>query len=130
AAPTTTTTAAPTTTTTEAPPEGPAVMITAPADGSTVSGEVTVQLAVQDFTLEPAGLAQDGYGHLHLMIDTDCVDVGSTVPRDDQHIHLGDGSSSRTLDLAPGEHTICAQAGDGIHRALDLTDTVTFTVDP
>ena len=33
------------------------------------------------------------------------------------------------LDLAPGEHTLCLQVGDGAHTALDLTSEITVNVD-
>jgi len=32
------------------------------------------------------------------------------------------------LTLAPGEHTLCLQAADGAHAALDITRELTITV--
>jgi hypothetical protein len=44
------------------------------------------------------------------------------------HRHVDDGASEAELDLPAGEHTLCLQAGDGEHAALDLTDEITITV--
>jgi hypothetical protein len=57
-----------------------------------------------------------------------CVDPGQVIPKDDQHVHLGQGQTEASLPLAPGQHTLCVQAGDGAHTALPVTRTVTFTV--
>jgi hypothetical protein len=100
------------------------------SDGDEVTSPVDVQFVAQDFTLEPAGdgAINEGAGHMHVMVDTDCVAVGEVIPGDDQHIHYGDGTDTAELELEPGEHTLCLQAGDGAHTALDLTDEVTITV--
>ena len=66
---------------------------------------------------------------MHVMIDVGCVDVGETIPSDESHVHFGDGSTSADLDLSPGEHSLCLQAGDAEHVALDLTDEITVTVE-
>ncbi|WP_205712194.1 DUF4399 domain-containing protein [Euzebya rosea] len=100
------------------------------ADGDTVSSPVTVDFETTgDFTVEEAGEVNDNAGHMHVMVDVDCVAVGETIPGDDNHIHFGDGSTSAELELEPGEHTLCLQAGDGEHTALDLTDEITITVE-
>lgn len=104
------------------------VSIVAPADGETVESPVTLEMAADDFVVEPAGEVREGAGHLHAMIDVPCVDVGEVIPSTESHIHYGDGSTTDELELEPGEYTVCVQAGDGFHTALDLTDTVTFTV--
>lgn len=106
----------------------PSVAFTEPAAGATVTSPVQVGLAAFNFTVEPAGEVHDGAGHLHLMVDVPCVEAGQVIPKDDQHVHLGDGQTDTELPLAPGEHTLCLQAGDGAHTALDLTREVTFTV--
>ena len=104
------------------------VSIVEPVDGATITGPVTVQMQAADFEVEEAGAAREGAGHLHLMIDVACVEPGSAVPFDDAHLHFGDGSTMAVLELPPGEYTLCLQAGNGIHTALDLTDSVTITV--
>ncbi len=135
-APTTTTTAAPTTTSTEAPTtttglppaSSPRVAFVEPANGATVTSPVTVKLVAEGFEIEAAGLSRPGAGHFHLLIDRPCLPTGQEVPRDTNHIHLGNGQAQTTLTLAPGPHTICLQAGDGLHRALALTSTLSLNV--
>jgi len=100
------------------------------SDGDTVSSPLTVEFETAgDFTIEEAGEINENAGHMHVMVDVDCVAVGEVIPGDDNHIHFGDGSTSADLDLEPGEHTLCLQAGDGEHTALDLTDEITVTVE-
>lgn len=69
-----------------------------PANGATVTSQVTVELVAEGFEI------------------------------DTNHIHLGNGQSQTSLTPAPGPHTICLQAGDGLHRALALTSTFSLDV--
>lgn len=102
--------------------------IASPEDGATVESPFGVSMAADGFTIEPAGEVREGAGHLHLMVDTDCLAPGETIPEDEAHLHFGDGSTQTELDLPAGEHTLCLQAGDGVHTSLDLTDQITITV--
>jgi hypothetical protein len=116
--------------TTEAPaPEGPLVSFAGPADGASVANPVEVSFDTVDFELEPAGEVHHGAGHLHVMVDVPCVEPGQPIPRDAQHVHFGKGQTEGAIDMAAGEHTLCLQAGDGTHTALDLTDEITVTVE-
>lgn len=120
------------TTTTAEPAAGAgeaSVSFATPTDGSSVTNPVTVEFEVEDFTLQPAGEVNAGAGHLHVMVDAPCVAAGQPIPRDAQHVHFGKGQTEGAIDMAAGEHTLCLQAGDGIHTALDLTDEITVTVD-
>ncbi len=101
------------------------------ADGDTVASPVTVSFEATGFEIVAAGSAGDSAtaGHMHVMVDTDCVATGELIVADDNHIHFGDGSTSADLDLAAGEHTLCLQAGDDEHNALDVTDVITITVE-
>ena len=78
--------------------------------------------------IEPAGEFRESAGHLHIIIDSPCVDVGSVIPADDSHLHFGGGQTETELQMTPGEHQICLQMGDGLHRALSLTQEITITV--
>jgi len=45
--------------------------------------------------------------------------------------HFGDGSVESDLDLSSGTHTLCLQAADGAHIALEgegMTDAITLFV--
>jgi len=99
-----------------------------PADGATAANGVRVRMDAESFTIEESGPVNDNAGHFHVLVDTDPVAVGETIPSDEQHLHFGDGSTAAVLDLAPGEHDLTLQVGDGQHRALPLTDEVSVTV--
>lgn len=105
------------------------VGVSSPADGATVSSPVIVVMTATDFMIEPAGSVSDQAGHFHVMIDVPCVTPGETIPVDDNHLHFGDGAGRAELELAAGEYELCIQAGDGIHTALDSTETITITVE-
>ena len=112
-------------------PDGKAasVAFASPADGDSVSNPVAVSFVTHGFTLEPAGVVHADAGHLHVMIDVPCMTPGQVIPKDAHHVHFGKGQDKGSLDLEAGKHTLCLQAGDGEHKALGLTDTITVTVD-
>lgn len=109
--------------------EGPSVSFAAPEDGATVSSPVDLQFEAENLEVEEAGEVTEGAGHFHVMVDIECVAVGETIPDDESHLHFGDASTSTQVELEPGEHTLCLQAGDGAHTALDATDEITITVE-
>lgn len=67
-------------------------------------------------------------GHLHVVVDAPCVEAGGTIPSDETHIHLADGSLVHELTLAPGEHSVCVQFGSFEHVASPHHDQITVTV--
>jgi hypothetical protein len=110
----------------------PRVYLVAPQDGATVSSPVQVMMGAENFTIEPAGELNAGAGHLHIMVNTECVAVGNVIPSDETHLHYGKAQMEATLELEPGEYTLCLQAADGVHIALDgdgMTETITITVE-
>ena len=109
--------------------DSPSVAFVEPANAATVASPVALKLAAYNFTLEPAGEVHEGAGHLHVMVDVPCVEPGQPIPKDDQHVHLGTGQTETELTLAPGAHTLCLQAGDGVHTALAITREITITVE-
>ncbi|OGW61396.1 MAG: hypothetical protein A2638_05640 [Nitrospirae bacterium RIFCSPHIGHO2_01_FULL_66_17] len=107
------------------------VLFTSPADGVTVSSPVKVTMGAVNLIVEPAGDVKAGAGHLHIMVDTDCLAAGQVVPKDDTHLHYGKGQLEAELVLSPGTHTLCLQAADGAHMALageGMTQRMTITV--
>ncbi|MEF8856787.1 MAG: DUF4399 domain-containing protein [Haloplanus sp.] len=100
-----------------------------PSGGATCANGVLAHMAAENFRLGESGTVNDNAGHFHVMVDTDSVAVGETIPSDEQHLHFGDGSGQTVLDLATGEHSPVLQAADGQHRALPLTDEVSVTVE-
>ena len=108
------------------------VSFQSPTDGQTVNGTVRVVMQAENFTVEESGEVNDGAGHMHIMVDVPCVAVGEVIPKDDNHLHFGDGSTEAELELSPGTHTLCLQAADGAHVALagdGMTDEITITVE-
>lgn len=103
------------------------VTITSPEDGATVSSPVTVEMEATGQPIRPAG---SGEGvHLHLIRSVGCVAPGMRIPRDEQHLHLDDGATTTQLELAPGIHHLCLQAGDSSHTALGEIHAIAITVE-
>lgn len=108
------------------------VKITEPAAGAAVSGNVKVCLEAHGVTVEPAkNGVNPGKGHHHLLVDADLpADLSKPIAKDDQHVHMGDGSACKELKLAPGKHTVRALFATGDHVPYNpaLTDSVEVTV--
>jgi len=123
---TSTTVSAPTTTLPAA-----SVRITSPAEGATVTSPVKVVMAATGFAIEPAGPPRAGAGHFHVLVDVGCVTAGQPIAVGAAGInHFGKAQTEADLELTPGEHRLCLQAGDGTHVALPLTDEITVVVAP
>jgi len=92
------------------------------------SRSVTWAATAEGVTIEESGEVTEGAGHYHVLVDTEPVEPGETIPSDDAHVHYGTGQTDGVLELEPGEHTLHLQVGDGEHTAMDLTDAVEVTV--
>ena len=116
-------------------PSDAAASFVSPQDGDTVTAPFTVELAADGVTLAPVGAPVAGEGHLHVMADIGCYDTGERIPgptpedEAEGRFHLGDGSDSRDIDLAPGTYELCVQLGDGVHTAFGGTQTISVTVE-
>lgn len=99
-----------------------------PADGETVAGGVRMTMAAEGITIEEAGEAREGAGHFHVIADDACTATGETIGKDADHVHFGKAQAEGVIYLEPGSHDLCLQVGDGVHTALDVTDTVTVEV--
>lgn len=109
----------------------PTVRITSPRDGASVRGpQVEVKVAVQNFRTVPGGTeVKAGEGHVHILIDKPVPKAGEVVPQADGYVHLGAAPfDSRTVELAPGEHTLTAVLGDSTHKVLDPAATHSINV--
>jgi hypothetical protein len=110
----------------------PQVFFVEPVDGASLTTPVKVTMGAEAFNIEPAGEVRAGYGHLHIMVDTACLPAGQVIPKDDAHLHFGDGQMQAQLALALGAHRLCLQAADGAHTALDgdgMRQEITITVE-
>jgi hypothetical protein len=97
----------------------PSVGFEQPADGATVSSPFEVVMAATGLVVEPSGEINEGAGHFHILVDTDFIPAGQVIPTDEQHLHYGQGQTSISLELEPGEHTLRLQFADGAHIALE-----------
>jgi hypothetical protein len=111
---------------------GKALTIVKPATLSNVSSPLQVCMATNGYTVEPAKKGVNpGKGHHHLIVDDHIPkDLSKPVAKDDTHIHMGDGSTCKTINLAKGQHTIAALFAQGNHVPYSppVTDSVTVTV--
>jgi hypothetical protein len=98
-----------------AAPEGARVYFIVPADGDTVTSPVDVEFGIEGMAVVPAGVEQAASGHHHLIVDAELPDPTLPIPKSDHYIHFGDGSTSTTLELEPGEHTLQLVLGDHLH---------------
>ena len=109
-----------------------AVGISKPAMGETVSSPVVVCMVVNNLMVEPAKKGvNDGKGHHHLLVDTDLPkDLSQPIGKDAQHIHMGDGSKCKSVNLDAGIHVIKALFAKGNHVPYNpaITSTVIFNV--
>jgi hypothetical protein len=115
-----------------ASPEGARVFFISPADGETVSNPVRVVFGIEGMTVVPAGDDTMHSGHHHLLIDTDLPDPGLPIPKDDNHVHFGDGSTETEITLEPGEHTLQLMLGDHLHIPHDppvTSEQITISVE-
>ncbi len=101
-----------------------------PEDGAEVTSPVEIEANVTEFELEAVedDGAEDGVGHLHVIVDEGCVEPAYVIPEEDGYYHLSEGETETELDLESGTYDLCLQAGDGIHNAYDLTDEITIDV--
>ena len=112
--------------------ESPSVRFEQPADGATVTSPFEVVMAATGLTVEPSGEVNEGAGHFHILVDTDFTPVGEVIPTDERNLHYGQGQTTATLELEPGEHTLRLQFADGLHTALEgnqYRDTITVVVE-
>ena len=110
----------------------PSVRFAGLADGDTVTSPFEVTMEAIGLIVEPSGEINEGAGHFHILVDTPFVDAGVVIPTDEAHLHYGQGQTTATLELPPGEHTLRLQFADGAHTALEgdaYRDTVTVIVD-
>jgi len=113
-------------------PSNKPITITSPATLSNVSSPLQVCMATKGYTVEPAKKGVNpGKGHHHLLIDVSTpADLSKPIGKDSNHVHMGDGSKCKTLNLSKGQHTITALFAQGNHVPYSpaVSDAVTVTV--
>ena len=117
-----------------AAPGGGKVFFSEPKNGATVKSPVHIVFASDMFTIAavPPGEVTDvraNTGHYHLGTDTDCLPVGSVIPKASPWVHFGMGNNSIDMQLTPGPHKLVVQAGDDKHATMTgLCETINITV--
>jgi len=117
-----------------APAGGRRVFFIEPQDGATVKSPVTLRFGVSDYTISPVppgelSSAREGLGHHHVGVNTDCLPVGTAIPKADPWVHFGDGKNEIQMQLPPGKQRLTLQIGDDLHRTIEgLCTSITVNV--
>ena len=72
----------------------PHVFFRMPTDNAIVPPIFTVEMGAEGLTVEPAGEVHEGAGHFHILIDAPFIAAGEAIPKDDTHLHFGQGQTS------------------------------------
>jgi Domain of unknown function (DUF4399) len=96
-------------------PKDAKVYIISPQDGATVSSPFKVQFGLTGMGVAPAGVEHENTGHHHLIIDSALPPFDQPIPKDDQHVHFGNGQTETTVTLPPGKHTLQLLLADYQH---------------
>jgi len=98
---------------------GASIKFTNLSNGQKVKSPVEVCMQAQGVVIEAVqNGVREGHGHFHILVDVVLPsDLDAPLPTDrpGQFVHLGDGSSCRTLELAPGRHQLRALLANGAH---------------
>jgi len=106
----------------EAGDGAPRVFFANVADGDEVTSPVSLEFGIENFEIVAAQdpiVIEEGKGHHHLGINTDCLPAGEVIVKAEPWIHFGDGSNTIDMQLPAGPARLSLQVGDGEHRTLD-----------
>jgi hypothetical protein len=114
---------------------GKILRVTEPLESSVVTNPVKLCFSIGGgYAVEPARNGDnEGKGHHHVLVDVP-IPPESTLThpmvKDANHIHLGDGSTCKSINLSKGVHTIRGVFSYGSHRLYVpvITDAVFFYV--
>jgi hypothetical protein len=89
-------------------------------DGANVESPFKVQMKAENLIVEPASMGvNEGHGHFHIIVNSSLASPAEPMPKDEKHIHYGDGQTETTLDLPVGQHTLILQFAKGDHVPYD-----------
>lgn len=106
----------------------PHVYFIAPKDGATVKSPFVVKFGVEGMKVHKADEVVPGTGHHHLIVNAGSITKGQPIPKDEQHLHFGDGATETKLKLRPGEYTLTLQFGDGSHVSYGQEMSATIRI--
>jgi hypothetical protein len=115
---------------------GGKVFFMEPANGASVKSPVHLVFGSESVTIAPVppgeiseAQVRPNTAHYHLGVDTDCLPVGSVIPKANPWVHFGDGKNTIDMQLPPGMHKLVVQAGDDRHATMTgLCETITVNV--
>jgi uncharacterized protein DUF4399 len=114
---------------------GGRVFFMEPANGATVKSPVHLVFGSEAVTIAPVPPGEvtevrPNTAHYHLGVDTDCLPVGSLIPKANPWVHFGDGKNTIDMQLSPGMHKLVVQAGDDKHATMTgLCETINVNVE-
>jgi hypothetical protein len=108
--------------------EGAKVFFVNLTDGQVVPNKVKVVMGIEGMEVKPAGELVIGTGHHHILIDGEPLAKGTLVPKDDMHIHFGNGDTEAEINVPSGEHTLTLQFANGAHFSYGEQMSATITV--
>jgi hypothetical protein len=117
---------------TDAPVASGRVFFVKPADGAKLPEQFEVEFGVEGKQIEPVGTNTErnpAVGHHHLLIDTGPMADMVVIPKDEKHLHYGDGATKATVKLPPGKHQLTMQFADAGHRSYGPDWAATITVE-
>jgi hypothetical protein len=89
-------------------------------DGANVESPFRVEMKTENLIVEPATMGVNkGHGHFHILVNTPLYGTGTPIPKDEKHIHYGQGETETILDLPVGQHTLVLQFATGDHVPYD-----------
>jgi hypothetical protein len=115
---------------------GGRVFFMEPANGATVKSPVRLVFGSEMVTIAPVppgeiteAQVRPNTAHYHLGLDTDCLPVGTVIPKANPWVHFGDGKNVIDMQLPAGMHKLVVQAGDDRHATMTgLCETITVNV--
>ena len=103
---------------TPAPPDA-YLYIGWPNDGEVVRSPFKVWFGLRNMGVAPSGVAHEGTGHHHLIVDADLPPPDEPIPNTPNHLHFGAGQTETMVNLPPGRHTLQLVMGDADHIPHD-----------
>ncbi|MEO5339878.1 MAG: DUF4399 domain-containing protein [Magnetococcus sp. MYC-9] len=91
------------------------VYFISPHAGQMVRNPVTVRFGLRGMGVAPAGTHIPHTGHHHLILDAPLPALERVVPKDERHLHFGNGQTETVLNLKPGWHTLQLLFADSGH---------------
>jgi hypothetical protein len=100
-------------------------------NGDAVNSPFKIGFGIDGLKVAPAGTAEAGTGHHHLIIDAELPAQNAPLPADDHVKHFGKGQTETELTLPAGTHTLQLEFADLNHLPFDppvVSEKITVTV--